>query len=160
MPESLAEWWKSFVKAREQRGLGASDDHAQAHDAYQQLENAGLIGKVTVHSYRCRRCGPRATVIRLGDHTIVRTRDYKFSPGMNLDRSVESARAKNTLDGDRHWPGHTYDVDQLVDQLAGFEPSAGFTVACRHVVETILAEDVLAITAGVQPGHPGKPTLL
>ncbi|BBZ60134.1 hypothetical protein [Mycolicibacterium monacense] len=138
--------------------LQAAEDRAQAvHDAYQHLENAEVVSKVTVHRYLCRKCGkPRATVIRLGDRTLARTHDYKFSPGMNADRSVPSARARNTLDGDRHWPGHTYDVDELAE----WGPDAGFDVNCRHVTATVFARDVLAITSGVTPGHPGKPTLL
>lgn len=144
----LNEWFQAL--------LAAAKDHSEAiHEAYQQLENAGLISKVTVHRYLCRRCGkPCATVIRLGDKTIARTRDYKFSPGLNVERSVETARARKTLDGNRHWPGHTYDVDELADW------EVGFAVNCRHTTATVLAVDVLKITRVVAPGHPGKPTML
>ena len=136
----------------------AANDHDEAiHNAYQRFENTGLISKVTVHRYLCKGCGkPLATVIRLGDKTIARTTDYKFSPGLNPQRSVESARRRNTLDGDRHWPGHTYDVDQL----AGWGPLSGFDVICRHVAATVRAADVLEATCGVTPGQPGPPTML
>ena len=144
----LSEWWRQL--------RATADDDAQAiHDAYQRLENAGLISKVTVHRYLCHRCGkPCATVIRLGDNTIARTRDNKFSRGLNTERSVESARARKTLDGERHWPGHTYDVDALAEWGAGFDAN------CRHMTATVMARDVLAMTRDVTPGHPGKPTLL
>ena len=144
----LSEWWRQL--------RAAADDDAQAiHDAYQRLENAGLISKVTVHRYLCHRCGrPCATVIRLGDNTIARTRDNKFSRGLNTERSVESARARKTLDGERHWPGHTYDVDELAEWGVGFDAN------CRHMTATVIARDVLAMTRDVTPGHPGKPTLL
>ena len=146
----LANWWQALKAA-------AADDAEAIHNAYQQLENAGLIPKVTVHRYLCGRRGePLATVIRLGDKTIARARDYKHSPGLNRERSVESARAHNTLDGDRHWPGHTYDVDELAD----WGPQAGFDVNCRHVTATVSAVDILEITRNVTPGHPGKPTML
>jgi hypothetical protein len=146
----LGEWFLQL--------LDAAEDHSQAiHDAYQQLENAGLISKVTVRRYLCRKCGkPCATVIRVGDRTIARTRDYKYSPGFNRGRSVEAARAKNTLDGERHWPGHTYDVDQLAE----WGRVAGFDVNCRHMTATLLAVDVLEATRGVAPGHPGRPIML
>lgn len=148
--EELDEWFRQ-LKA-------ASVDHVRAvHDAYQKLENAGLISKVTVHRYLCGRCGkPRATVIRLGDSTIARTRDYKVSRGMNLDRSVEAARKKNTLDGERHWPGHTYDVDDLAE----WGPDCGFDIECRHFTTTVRAVDVLELTRNVKRGHPGAPTRL
>ena len=137
--------------------LRAARDRTEAiHTAYQRFENAGLISKVTVHRYLCKRCGKKlATVIRLGDTTIARTTAYKFSPGLNQKRSVESARERNTLDGDRHWPGHTYDVGELAAEWG-----AGFDVNCRHVTATVRAADVLEITRGVTPGHAGAPAML
>ena len=145
----LGNWWQAL--------RAASADEAEAiHNAYQQIENAGLIPKVTVHRYLCGRCGPLATVIRLGDKTIARTVDYKYSRGLNLRRSAAAARERNTLDGERHWPGHTYDVDALAD----WGPQVGFAVNCPHIRATVRAVDILNITRGVVPGHPGKPTML
>lgn len=148
--DDLSGWWQKL--------RAESRDQQQAvHDAYQRLENAGLISKVTVHRYNCRRCGPRATVIRVAGQTIARTRDNKFSPGLNEQRSTESARARRTLDGGRHWPGQTHDVDDLADDGGD---DVGFDVNCRHVTATIIAREVLALTRDVTPGRPGKPTLL
>jgi hypothetical protein len=134
------------------------EDHRQAiHTVYQQLENAGLIAKVTVHRYHCKKCGhPLATAIRLGSggKTLARTRDYKYSSGYNDAHSAKSARAQKTLDGNSHWPGHTYDIDELAAEEGHFE------VVCRHVRKHILAADLLALTRDVRAGHPGKPTLL
>lgn len=145
----VAEWFDQLV--------AACKDRAEAvHSAYQRLDNAGVLNKVVVHSYRCRKCGPRATVVRIGSRTLARVKDYKLGQGLNTARSVESARAKNTLDGDRHWPGHTYDVDELAE----WGPDAGFDVNCRHQTTTVRAVDVLALTRDVTPGHPRKPTLL
>lgn len=135
----------------------SEDRDAAIHAAYQQIENAGVLSKVTVHRYVCRRgCGVLTTVVKLGEVTLARTRDYKYSPGMNLERSVPEARSKSTLDGDRHWPGHTF----YVEQMASWGPVAGFDVSCRHNLRTLLAVDVLATVKGVRPGHPEKPTLL
>lgn len=149
-PPDLTAWFHDLLKS--------SEDHKKAiHDAYQHLENAGLISRVTVHRYLCSKCGkPRATVIRIGGRTIVRTKDYRNSPGLNVQRSVETARKRRTLDGDRHWPGHTYDVDELAE----WGPTTGFDVNCRHVHATIMAAEVLELTKDVTPGHPDKPTLL
>lgn len=149
--DDIARWFSDLDRA--------SNDREQAiHEAYQQLENAGLVSKVLVHRYVCRRpgCGVLATVIQVSDLVLARTRDYKLSPGMNLDRSVEAARIKNTLDGKRHWPGHTFDVGNF----ATLGPTAGMDMSCRHGLRTILAADVLAAVDGVKPGHPGRPTLL
>lgn len=148
--DAIGRWWGELEAS-------TTDRDSAIHDAYQHLENAGLVNKVVVHRYRCRRdwC-LLATVIRLGDTIIARTRDNKLSPGMNLDRSVEAARIKNTLDGRRHWPGHTFDVSDLSE----WGPVAGMDMSCRHVLKTVLAVDVLATVDGVKPGHPGPPTLL
>lgn len=148
--DDLGRWFADLEKR-------ATDRESAVNDAYQHLDNAGLVNRVTVHRYVCARgCGVRAVVIRLGDRVIMRTRDYKFSPGFNEARSVESARARNTLDGARHWPGHTYDVSALAE----WGPTAGMDVNCRHATTTALAVDVLANVADVSPGHPGPPTLL
>ena len=104
------------------------------HNAYQRLANAGLVSKVTVHRYQCGKCSKVLSYrFRLGDTTIARTVDCKYSPGLNLRQSVAAARERNTLDGERHWPGHTYDVDKL----ANCGPQANFDVACRHVTATL-----------------------
>lgn len=145
-PSNLADWWAQ---------LTTRDDSIDR--AYQALENAGVLNKVTVHRYICRKRGcVIGTVIRVAGATICRTRDYKLSPGLNASSSVEDARRRNTLDGNRHWPGHTYDVAER----AALGPKSGMDMNCRHVFKTILAVDILAAADGVVPGHPGAPTLL
>lgn len=148
--QRVNDWWAAMIKAHD-------DQRHALHDAYQQLENAGLISKVAVHRYLCRKCHRvLATVIRIGGTTIARTTDYKMAPGMNASRSVESARKKNTLDGDRHWPGHTFDVGEL----STWGDTAGMDMNCRHGLRTVTARDILAAAEGVRPGHPGKPSLI
>jgi hypothetical protein len=137
------------------RLLAASDDAQDARErAFQEFENAGLVNRIVVARYSCRRRGcVLATVVRIGDQVLCRTRDYKLAPGTNLARSVESARAKNTIDGQRHWPGHTFDVTDL----AAWGDQAGVDMNCRHGLRTVLARDVLAAVEGRNPGHPGAP---
>jgi len=148
--DDFIKWWKAM--------LTAGDDRGQAIEAaYQQLENAGLINKVRVHQYLCAKRGHvLATVIRIGEVTVARTRGYKLAPGTNSSRSVESARRKNTLDGDRHWPGHTFDVSEL----AGWGPTAAIDMNCRDGLRSVRAEDILAASESSRPGHPGPPTRL
>lgn len=135
---------------------GADHDDA-VQILWQRIADLGLVSKLTVHRYICAKCGPIVTVIRLGHNTFASTRDYKQSVGMSRATSVRAAREKHTLDGDRHWPGHIYDVDQLArDHLA----RGNFIAACRHVHTTLLAADVLAQSLMVKPGHPGAPTRL
>lgn len=149
MTDDLGQWWKQLTDQAEARADAL-------HHAWQTLENAGVLNHVVVHRYLCRhrRGHPLATVIRVSGVTVVRTRDYKFSPGLNAERSVETARAKNTLDGERHWPGPTLDVTDLAE----WGPQAGVDMNCRHALRTVLAQDILAASADVRPGHPGKPS--
>ncbi|WP_017936058.1 hypothetical protein [Nocardioides sp. Iso805N] len=147
--DDLAAWLSNL--------LAAHENHSEAtHEAYQHLENAGVLSRLTVHRYICARCGPLATVIRVGTHTLARTKDYKYGRGLNDARSVPAARASNTLDGERHWPGHTFDVDELAEWGEG----VGFDVHCRHQTTTVAAREVLATTRNKLPGHPGAPTIL
>ncbi|QEM46089.1 hypothetical protein [Mycolicibacterium grossiae] len=145
---NLTEWWHALVAA-------SSDRDKAIQDAWQQLRDGKFISKVTVHTYRCPRCSgpPLVVVIRIGDNTLAHVRDIKLSRGKNNASSTPAARERNTLDGDRHWPSHVYDVGQLA-------PDGGFRVECRHVSKTVSAAEVLAITANVKPGHPGAPTVL
>ena len=146
---ALGDWFRDL--------LNASSDRTEAiHAAYQQLENARLVNRVVLHRYQCRRGCVLGVVVRIDGMTLCRTRDYKLSHGLNDARSVESARRRNTIDGERHWPGHTFDVGDL----AGWGDGAGMDMNCRHVTHTAKAVDVLAQVEGVAPGHPGKPTLL
>ena len=148
--EQLAAWFA--------RLLADADDRADALDhAYQSLVNADLVNRVVLRRYQCRSRGcVVGTVVRIGGRVICRTRDYKFSPGINEARSVEAARAKNTLDGKGHWPGHTYDVSAVAD----LGSDAGMDMNCRHVMRTVLAADILAAVEGIEPGRPGAPVLL
>ncbi|MGG7509381.1 hypothetical protein [Plantibacter sp. YIM 135249] len=139
--------------------MDASDDRATAiEDGYIQLERAGLLSKVTLHRYQCSR--PKACqiarVVKLGDLILCAVRDYKYSPGMNLAESVQSARERNTLNGNNHWPGHVYDVAEL----ATWGDAAGISMVCRHFHGTVLAKDMLTLVSSVRPGYPGKPTRL
>lgn len=146
---SIDDWWRDF--------RAAHAEHREAVEgAYQHLENASLISKVTVHRYLCARGCVRATVIRLGDSTLIRVRDHKQSPGLNAVRSTESARRSRTLDGDRHWPKVTHDVEEL----AGLGPSVGVELACRHGMTFVSGDEILALVEGISPGHPGAPSLL
>jgi hypothetical protein len=119
----VGKWWRQLV-------AGTEDRDTAIQTAWQQIDDLGLVSKVTVHRYICAKCNsPLVTVIRLGNNTIAHVRDYKLSPGMNRDRSVEEARKRNTLDGKRHWPAHAYDVNAL----AAAGPHAGFDVVCRGI---------------------------
>lgn len=144
----LDAWFQALI-------TDSNDRAAALHDAYQHLENAGLLNRVVVHRYLCAKGNCKlATVVKIGDSVIARTKDYKFSPGVNAQRSVESARGRNTLDGERHWPGHTFDVSDL----AGWGDQAGLDMNCRHVLRTVMANDILAAVEGIAPGHPAAPS--
>lgn len=124
--------------------------------AYTGLRDLGLLSRVIVHRYRCRRGCQVAQAYALSGRVFLAVRDYKYSPGLNLEQSAPRAREKNTLDGEKHWPSHVYDMNELAEW--GDEASAH--VVCRHFRGTLTGRRVLADAEGVTPGHPGKPTVL
>jgi len=143
----LDRWFRQLVTE--------ASNAAEARDlAYQQLENAGLINRVVVHRYLGVCECVLATVIRLDGHLLCRTRDNKQSHGLNARSSVESARSKRTLDGDRHWPKMTYDVGELD------VPGVSVPMHCRHHRRNVAASDIMAAAKDIQPGHPRAPTRL
>lgn len=147
--DGIAEWFAQVLAAADNRRLALEDTH-------RMLSSNGLLSKVTLHRYMCRRGCQIAVVFKVGDVIACAVRDYKFSPGMNEAESVPAAREKNTLDGDRWWPSHVYDVAELAD----WGPGRGMDMNCRHHHGTVNAADVLAVVEGVQPGHPGAPSIL
>jgi hypothetical protein len=146
---NLNEWFRDLVRKNHDRNQALQDAH-------QHLANAGLLSRVTLHRYMCKRGCQLATVFRVGGTTLCAVRDYKYSPGLNEARSVPTARAKNTLDGDRWWPSHVFDVDQL----ARWGDDAGMSMNCRHYRGTVTGRAVLEAVDGVKPGHQNKPTIL
>jgi len=139
--------------------LASSHDRSAALDsAFQHYVNAGILSKIVVHRFRCAR--PQAcllaTVVDAGGTLLMRTGDYKLSPGVNRHHSVASARTTRTLDGNRHWPGSTFDVQELVE----WGQDVGAALNCRHVRTTLTGIEVLENCEGRRPGHPGAPTRL
>lgn len=139
------------------RAFDASEERAVLlRDTYADLRSRGQIGRYVVHRYMCHRGDQLAIIFRFGGLELCAVRDYKLSPGLNTALSVPAAREHNTLDGDRHWPGHVYDLEQL----ARSGRSAVMTIACRHVVTTLGAVEVLDAVVGTRTGKPGRPTVL
>lgn len=135
------------------------DRDAAIRELHRHLKDRGLLANVTLHKYMCKRGCQIATVFSAGGLILCAVRDYKFSPGLNNQVSVPEARERNTLDGERHWPGHVYDVAQI-DRFSTGEHKSGMDMNCRHRRGTVLAETVLRACEGVTPGKPGAPTRL
>lgn len=146
---SVDDWFLGLV-------AGSGDRAAATADALQSLDNAGVLAKVVVHRYVCPRCGPVAVVVKIGGRTLARTRDYTQSRGRNAATTDPAARRMRTLDGERHWPGHVFDLDRM----AGWGDALSVPIRCRHHDISLSPADILAVVAEVKPGHPGPPTLL
>lgn len=153
--EKFNEWWDQLIRSTDDR-------EEAAQRAYQHLTNltdregVSYLAKVTLHTYICSRGCKIATVFRAGKNTLCAVRDYKYSPGLNERQSVEAARAKNTLDGNRHWPGHVFDVDQIAE----WGESTGISMNCRHYRGVRSGAQILKDIGRAVPGRPGKPTRL
>lgn len=149
MSDGLGDWFSLVLKQHDERVDAIADAH-------QQLVSNGLLSRVTVLRYMCGRGCQLATVFRISGTTLCATRDYKYSPGMNEAQSVPTARVKNTLDGDRHWPSHVFDVEALAE----WGVHAGMSINCRHYRGTLNAVDVLATVGDTAPGKPIAPIRL
>lgn len=124
--------------------------------AWIELERSGYMSRVVVHRYVCAGgCGVLGTVADIGGTILLRTRDYKPSPGLNRGRSVEAARKRNTLDGERHWPSYVIDL-----RRDSGNPGANIEVVCKHGPKRIGYDHARARARAAWPGKPGKPTLL
>jgi hypothetical protein len=148
----IGEWFEALLAQHD-------DETAALDDAFRALKGAGLLSKVVLHRYQCSRGCQIAVVFRAAGRLLCAVRDYKYSPGMNERQSVAAARAKNTLDGNRHWPDHVYDVIQL-DRFGTHTQPAGITMNCRHHLGTVLTRDIRSAVATASPGRPGAPTRL
>ncbi len=137
--------------------LRSSEDRQSSIDrTYFGLRDLGLLSKVIVHRYQCKRGCQIAQAYSHGGRVFLSVRDYKYSRGMNEASSVPRAREKNTLDGDRHWPAHVYDMTQLAE----WGDDAGAQAICRHYKGLLTGSRVLRDADGVLPGRGGKPTTL
>ena len=153
--QDIDEWFATLLNSAE-----ADADAIQR--AYQALRDTNdtrgtpLINRVILHRYQCQRGCQIAVVFQAAGTVMCAVLDYKYSPGLNEAQSVASARAKNTLDGDRHWPSHVYDVTSLAEWGEG----TGVSLACRHYRGLLSGAQILGDITGVAPGKPGKPTRL
>jgi hypothetical protein len=78
-------------------------------------------------------------------------RDYVLSPTRNAERTVESARERNTLDGDRHWKPRAGDLSDL-DKWGS---AIGLDLQCDHLDPVVVsAGDVLEDAAKATRGRP------
>lgn len=78
-------------------------------------------------------------------------RDYRLSRARNADQTVESARRRNTLDGDRHWKPRAGDLTDL----AGWGSSIGLDLQCDHLSPVVVtAADVTADADRATRGNP------
>ena len=151
MDESEIDQWVTAL-------LESSTNRTQTlQDAYVHLRDAGLLANAEVHRYMCRRGCQLVKVFRWGGTTLAYVADYRFSPGMNAAKSVPEARAKNTLDGDRWWPAHVYDVTEVAKWAA---EGGGVTVACRHFHGLLRGDEILADIAPALQGRKINPTRL
>ena len=114
------------------------------------------IRAATVLEYRCRTKGCLLLIAwRSPQGLLFYQPDYKLSPTMNTADSNESGRARNTLDGDRHW----MPTAGSLDDFRGWGPTCALHMDCRHVRRPIPTDDLLAAAEAATPGNT-RPTLV
>ena len=125
---------------------------------YKALKATRKLKSVQMDKYLCRGSGcTLAVVFQVPGRVVCWVPGYKNSSKLNDAVSVASARAKNTLDGDRQWPEHGYNVGDLAE-FTGGGMKAMIPVQCRHYRGTLDPQDVL--TGAARPGQATRPKLL
>lgn len=78
---------------------------------------------------------------------------YKMSPTRNARESVESARKKNTLDGNRVWRPRAGVLDDLLE----WGDAIGLAVQCDHLAaRTVTPGDIIRDAARSTAGKPTR----
>lgn len=81
---------------------------------------------------------------------------YKMSPARNARESVESARLKNTLDGDRVWRPKAGRLDGLEE----WGDEIGLGLECDHLLPvTVTPAEILRDAATATRGKPHRRTI-
>ncbi len=125
---------------------------------YKALKATGKLKSVQVDKYLCRGSGcTLAVIFQVPGRVVCWVPAYKNSPTLNDAASVASARAKNTVDGDRRWRERGYNVGDLAE-FTGGGMKAGIPVQCDHHRGTLDPQQVLS--AAGRPGQATRPKLL
>ncbi|MGP5599923.1 hypothetical protein ACTXPG_14195 [Glutamicibacter arilaitensis] len=110
-----------------------------AHDLYLAATTAKTAKKPRRLTYRCEShhcmlldvvdAGPLGVVLHIPQ--------YKYSNKANDERSSESGRKANTVDGDRRWKAHTFYLEQSALTWED-DMIAGQSLSCNHVLDYTL----------------------
>jgi hypothetical protein len=119
-----------------------SDDDAAVIAALEATSSRSKLSKLATVIYECETRGcAMLYVFNNAGRLYIRQSRRKLSPAVNREESVPAARAKHTVDGDRHWQKEAFALSQAGGYLS---------LECDHVrakvhVDTIAA-DVAAAT--------------
>jgi hypothetical protein len=123
--------------------------------AYEAMPREWLK-KILLVEYRCpnkRGCLLLRAWRSDDDRLLYYVCDYTLSPSRNAERTVESARKRNTLDGDRRWKPRAGDLSDLAEWGA----SIGLDLQCDHLDPVVVnGSDVLADAARATRGRPTR----
>ncbi len=87
-------------------------------DIVAAMKTSGTLAKRATLIYRCqtRSCPMLYVFVTAGERFVHQPR-YKLSDEVNQTESVEAARAKHTVDGDRRWKADTFALAQAAGVL-------------------------------------------
>lgn len=154
--EPLAELFRALLAESESRSEANERlyRYMKESPANRPQGTGSYLSKATVHWYKCKRGCRIAQVFRAGGTTLCAVSDYKLSHGLNLNQSVEAARKKNTLDGERWWPSHVFDL-----QHEASSPEFLIPLNCSHFRGARSAAEMLEEVGTSRPGKFGQTRL-
>jgi hypothetical protein len=83
--------------------------------------------------YRCTSRCLLLDAIEAGESVLLHQKRYKNSDEINLRRSNEAGRARNTFDGDNHWKPRSYWIGQSALAHPEDLPEPRISLQCDHV---------------------------
>lgn len=128
-----------------------TQDGAMIRAAYEAMPRDRLKEELLVE-YRCPNKKACLLLHAWGrDLTFYYVKDYKLSTRRTEDRTVASARAKNTLDGYRHFRPRA----GRLEDFRGWGESVGLDLQCDHLDPVVVrAGDIFADAARATRGRP------
>lgn len=84
-------------------------------------------------TYRCPERCLLLDAVEVGETVVLHQKRYKYSDGINLDRSSEAGRQRNTYDGREHWMARSYWIGSSALEFPDDVSGVGVAVQCDHV---------------------------
>lgn len=153
--KEAAEWLKQLFEQGDADGMHAANMHAALRSRPKALDTRLLVRYTCPNKRRCILLDVFTCPQHDGEVLFCRP-PHKNSEARNVQTSNEAGRAKNTLDGNRHWPAQASQVKQLLGHGKN-----GMEASCDHVAMTARSDELAAdIDQALETGETTRRTIM